>query len=175
MKVTLVVLSFFINYIMFSQSTTQNNLLDTTIIYSKIGIKATLLIDSPDFKLSLNKKYFISLLKKKTDKKELIKKISKEDTLYYDKPGSPISLSKEDEFVIKEIILNCISKGEFVFVKNNLCDVYYSILCISNSNQIAKELQQKDYSCKRQYMEFLLPDKKTSIFIQISYITPRAE
>ena len=47
------------------------------------------------------------------------------------------------------------------------------ILKVDNFSLVSKELKAKDGSCKRQYLEYLLPDKKTHIIGRTAHITPR--
>ncbi len=156
-------------------------IMDTTIISSKTKTKSVLLLSSSDFKLYLNKQYFIHLIKKKIkgNKVSLIHFLKSSDSLDFDKldffSENLISLNDNCDFIIKGIIKQCIKDGQFLFTKDRLGNTYKTILMVDNFSLVSQELKEKNYSCKRQYLEFLLPDKRTSILTRVSHITPRGD
>ena len=148
-----------------SQSLTQTDLMDTTIIQAHSNSQSILVIRTSDFTLYLNKKYLIRLVKRsnEAEKRILIRTLRSSDTVTFDCFGS----------FSEDVIFKCLNKGKFTCVSNESDIVYKTILKVDNFSLVSKELKAKDGSCKRQYLEYLLPDKKTHIIGRTAHITPR--
>ena len=60
----IVLLNIFLTLKCYSQSSTLTDLMDTSIISSRINTESTIVINSSEFKIYLNKNYFNKLVRK---------------------------------------------------------------------------------------------------------------
>ena len=108
-----------------SQSLTQTDLMDTTIIQAHSNSQSILVIRTSDFTLYLNKKYLIRLVKRsnEAEKRILIRTLRSSDTVTFDCFGS----------FSEDVIFKCLNKGKFTCVSNKSDIVYKTILKVDNN------------------------------------------
>jgi hypothetical protein len=125
--------------------------MDTTVIQSQTKSGSILLIDSDEYILFINKKSLIQLIKKYSkEDKSFIKPLQASDTIRYETFNR----------FSKNVIIRCIEEGQFTQITDRAGNTYTTILKVDN---------------KHGYLEFILPDKKTSVLKETSHLLPKGK